>query len=191
MIRAIVPAIAAAFLLAAPVGAQPRALLCDELGKPSYTATRTVRDGRRVISREQVYIRPGAERTERRVEPGKEISIVNEKGRYVWLDGRDRGVFFPKPPLPRIAPPQIKVERVGANTRLSEIVPANSGRPGVGSTVLCSPQGVVLQREIVWVDQRGRTNRTKVEHSSIRIQRLPRTLFQPPREVRFETARGS
>jgi hypothetical protein len=188
MLRQLFTGLALCFFFAGPSAA----LNCDDQGKPSFSAVRTITQNGQVISRSTVYFSPHWGEREERTLPGgeRDVVLLLDAGTYMFSEDEGKGVFVPRPNLPERRPRQVSVTQDGANTKYTELVPGSDGSTAIGDVVICSPQGVPVRREYVAPTDDQRLLRFEMVHSNVTIQNLPRRLFRIPSNVNFVTPQG-
>lgn len=184
-----IKALALVFLLFPLMGLPLVALTCDDLGQPTFTATRIISLNGQVLSQSQVYVAPGwGEREERTLPNGEQdVLLLLGDGTYMYNEDKNVGVFIPRPSFPEPSPGQVSSVMVGANTRYSEL--GRGGEGEVGDVLLCSPEGVPLRREFSAMAPNGQFQRIEMEHRNVVIMSLPRNLFHVPPEVHINVAK--
>lgn len=182
-----------AIVLTTSVVAQPQAGArnpCEKLGKPSFTATRTVEMPGRTITA-KVYVKADREREETTTPDGVTVRITSPERVIIYNPAKNTGVAIPQlKPDPAKAP-----KKDDANIR---IVDEKSGENSIsklqtkqGATwvdmlrFVCRPDGVMLEREFP-MQLDGKVARAKSRLSDIELKDIPDAMFEVPASVRID-----
>ena len=161
---------------------------CARLGKPSYTADRTVEiGGATIISK--VYVSPQAEREELTINGRAEVRIVSA-GRIVSFNlENNTGVVQTTPPPPRPAKGKVRVreeDQGGAKVYTIELIDDKGGWNQIARST-CRDDGVLLDKTFAVPAPGGAGTLTgHMTQKIIAVGPLDPALFKAPAQVKIK-----
>ena len=163
---------------------------CEKLGKPSFTATRTVElPGRTMTAK--VYVKADKEREDTTSPDGVTVRIMTPERVIIFNPAKNSGVSIPQVrPDPAKAPkkddPNIRLveERNGDNS-ISKLQ-AKQGDVWVDMLrFVCRPDGVLVEREFP-MEFNGKVVRARSRLSDIELKEVPEDVFAVPSTVKID-----